>query len=73
MNEKLVKMILYAFIGIDLIVVCVVMVLVNPFIGLLIAAVLALGDYIVYIVLMKQVAERNSLEQGANTDEAPPE
>jgi hypothetical protein len=55
-NQKQLKMIFYACIGMDLIAVALIIVLVNVIAGIIVAAALLAGEYVVYRVLFRSGA-----------------
>jgi len=69
-GEKRLKLILYASIAVDLVVVAVLVVLVNPYVGLLAAAALAAGEYAFYRVLLRPAVIRQEVLSGGRPGEA---
>jgi hypothetical protein len=52
-NQKQLKIIFYASIGMDLVAVAVIIALVNVVVGIVVAAALLAGEYVVYRVLFR--------------------
>ena len=73
LNEKQFKLIFYASIAMDLVVVAIIIFFANPLLGLLAATLLALGEYFVYrLVFLPMMAGRESLSPTGSED-APPD
>ncbi len=72
LNARQFKMIFFASIGMDLMAIFIIIAFSGPLAGLLVAAMLALGEYLIYWLIFKPLMTRESALEADDGENAPP-